>query len=504
VLKKGAGVIQKAVCSSSGGGAASTLLKTATGALTAAAVFDLAARWVIGAANKVTGAVASLIVHSSSPELTAAWFSRSFAPMAALGAALALLVTLIALSSAAARRNPAALAATLHGVVRAGLGTGLVIALTTMGLEIADEISADVIGAAHQSFWSQVAHAWGASGFGGFGSSALAMLMAIIEVIAGVIVWLELAVRNAAIYLAVLFFPVALAASIWPALTGWTNRLARLLLLFVILKPVTLIVLAFAGNAAMAGLSLSGSFASSAGTIIAAVTIFALAAMAPWALMLIVGADAESAAISAGFRAAAGHAASDGAARLRSIGGKLRSGPRRASGGSTGGGGPRLVGGNRPGPGGSGSGPSGGGGGPKRPPGGQPLPTSGSPAVSDQAAAPAARTPRGRGASSPGGAPAVGAVAFAAGLAGRTPERGAATAPAQASGGPTTSPEPGGATRTPPSDRARSDSGQPSRFVAASARAVTPKTAAPAKPGTTPLTPRARTRRARPQASRSR
>ncbi len=138
--------------------------------------------------------------------------------------------------------------------------------------------------------------------------------------------WLELAVRNAAIYLAVLFLPVALAASIWPNLAGWTSRLGRLLFLFVILKPVTLIVLAFAGNAALAGLSLNGSLASSAGTIIAAVTIFALAAMAPWALMLIVAADAESAAIGAGVRAAAGHARSDGAATLGRAGGRLRGG----------------------------------------------------------------------------------------------------------------------------------------------------------------------------------
>ena len=109
---------------------------------------------------------------------------------------------------------------------------------------------------------------------------------------------------------------MALAASIWPSLAGWTSRLARLLFLFVILKPVTLIVLAFAGNAALAGLSLNGTFASSAGTIIAAITIFALAAMAPWALMLIVAADSESAMVGAGVRAAAGHARSDGAATL--------------------------------------------------------------------------------------------------------------------------------------------------------------------------------------------
>ena len=293
--------------------------------------------------------------------------------MAALGAALALLVTLIALTSAAVRRDPAALAGTLTGILRAGLGTGLLIALTTLALQISDAVSADVIRSSHQTFWSQVGQAWGSSGFGGFGSSALAMLMAIVQVIAGVIVWLELAVRNAAIYLAVLFLPVALAASIWPSLAGWTSRLARLLFLFVILKPVTLIVLAFAGNAALAGLSLNGTFASSAGTIIAAITIFALAAMAPWALMLIVAADSESAMVGAGVRAAAGHARSDGAATLGRVGGRVRSGAARAGGAlGAAGGAIRGAAGGRRGGGASGSGgpsggSSGGGGSPPRP-----------------------------------------------------------------------------------------------------------------------------------------
>ena len=207
VIKKGIGGVTNLICSSSGSGAGSTLVKTAVGGVAAAATFDLAARWMIAAAQKITGAIVSTIATSASLQLTAAWFQRSFAPMAALGAALALLVTLIALTSAAARRNPAALAGTLAGIVRAGVGTGLLIALTTLALQITDGISADVIRTSHQTFWSQVGTAWGSSGFGGFGSSALAMLMAILQVIAGVIVWLELAVRNAAIYLTVLFFP---------------------------------------------------------------------------------------------------------------------------------------------------------------------------------------------------------------------------------------------------------------------------------------------------------
>jgi hypothetical protein len=225
--------------------------------------------------------------------------------------------------------------------------------------------------------------------------------LAIIHVIAGVMVWLELAVRNAAIYLAVLFLPVALAASIWPNLAGWTSRLGRLLFLFVILKPVTLIVLAFAGNAALAGLSLNGSFASSTGTIIAAITIFALAAMAPWALMLIVGADSESAAIGAGVRAAAGHARSDGAATLGRVGGKVHGGAARAGGAlGAAGGAIRGAAGNRRSGGSSGSGGTGGGGGggPSRPSGDSPTsPNGGSSSESGGAApAPAERGQAGR------------------------------------------------------------------------------------------------------------
>jgi hypothetical protein len=362
------------------------------------------------------------------------------------------------LTSAAVRRDPAALAGTLTGILRAGLGTALLIALTTLALDVTDAISADVIRSSHQTFWSQVGHAWGSSGFGGFGSSALAMLMAIVQVIAGVIVWLELAVRNAAIYLAVLFLPVALAASIWPNLAGWTSRLGRLLFLFVILKPVTLIVLAFAGNAALAGLSLNGSLASSAGTIIAAVTIFALAAMAPWALMLIVGADSESAAIGAGVRAAAGHARSDGAATLGRAGGRLRGGASAAGGalGAAGGAirgaaaGRRGRGSSGSGPGGGGESGGGGGGGPAGPARG----SSGGGSAADvgggspSTARGARSAPAGGLAGAMAGSAPRGAVAVAAGLAGGAAgggqrRSGGAPAPGSPSGST------GGATRAP-------------------------------------------------------
>ncbi len=280
------------------------------------------ARWVIGAATQITTFVAAAMRETTTPQLQAGWYEAQFAPMADLGAALGLLVALVALGSAAVRRSPQALAGVLAGIARAGVGTGMVLALTTIGLGVSDQISSAVLAGSPHAFWHTVTHAWGASGFGGFESSALAMLIALIELFAAVFVWLELIVRGAAIYVAVLFFPVVLAGSIWPALSSWTGRLGRLLLLFVVLKPVALIVLSLAGNAAAAGLSFGAGIPASVGTILAATVIFALAAFAPWALMYLLAADAESAYAAAGLRSAAGTAVSDRHGRsVRNAGG---------------------------------------------------------------------------------------------------------------------------------------------------------------------------------------
>jgi len=314
-------------------------------------VLDGIANWVIDADTTVTTFVEKAMTNTTSPRLEASWYVAQFAPMAQLGGGIALLVALIAFTSAALRRSPEAIAATLAGIVRAGVGTGVAIPLTTLGLAISDQISAAVIARSPHAFFATVAHAWGASGFGGLGSSALATLIAFVELIGAVAVWLELIVRGAVIYVAVLFFPVALAASIWPKLGDWTGRLSKLLLQFVILKPVALIVLSLAGSAAAAGLSGGGGgITGSVGAILAAVVIFALAAAAPWALMYLLAADAESAWTSSSVRVGASQGLAKAGGGLRSLR-PSTSGPGGAPGGGAAGGGAPGGGGGTPGPG---------------------------------------------------------------------------------------------------------------------------------------------------------
>ena len=285
--------------------------------------FDQATSWMTDAATWITSRIQKLIGETKTPELTSSWYRQRFGAMAALGLGLSALVAMIALGSAALRRDASALGATLIGMFRAGLGTGLVLALTVMALGVADGVTnvvaSDGSGHAAAKFWSDVAAAWGSPNYAGFGSSAIAFLFATVQVLAGLAVWIELLVREAGIYVAVLFMPAALAASIWPRLRDWQARLTTLLFVLIALKPVMIVVLSLTGSAAGSG----GSVQHDTGLLVAAVVILMLAALTPWGLMALVssGGDARVTARATG----AGSRSSGAGDRIG--GGLGRSGP---------------------------------------------------------------------------------------------------------------------------------------------------------------------------------
>jgi len=258
-------------------------------------VLDELTRWMTDAARWVTSEIQELIGKTTTPELEAQWYRERFAGMAALGGGLSVLVAMIALGSAALRRDPDALGATFIGMFRAGIGTGIVLALAVLALSVADGITnwvaSDASGQTASKFWGDVASAWGSDDHAGFGSSAIAFLVAVVQVFAGIAVWIEMLLRQAGIYVAVLFMPAALAASIWPALRAWQSRLVSLLFVLIAMKPVIVVVLSLAGSAAAAG----GDADKDLGLLVAAVMILVLAAFVPWVLMMLVSMDSEGA-----------------------------------------------------------------------------------------------------------------------------------------------------------------------------------------------------------------
>ncbi len=77
---------------------------------------------------------------------------------------------------------------------------------------------------------------------------------------AAFLLWMELLVRSAAVYVAVLFLPLALASLAWPAIAHWCRRLVDTLVALVLSKFVIVAVLSLAAGA-LGRLAASGGFA---------------------------------------------------------------------------------------------------------------------------------------------------------------------------------------------------------------------------------------------------
>src|SRR3954451_10433581 len=131
----------------------------------AGGALDQATKWMTDAATWTTKQIGTGIQKTSTPELKASWYEQRFESMIALGLGLAALVAMMALASAAIRRDPEALGATVYGMLRAGLGTGLVLVLTVLAVggagEISNAIAGETMGKGAARFWNDVGDAWG-------------------------------------------------------------------------------------------------------------------------------------------------------------------------------------------------------------------------------------------------------------------------------------------------------------------------------------------------------
>ncbi len=106
------------------------------------------------------------------------------------------------------------------------------------------------------------------------------------------LLWVELLIRSAAVYVAVLFLPLALASLAWPAIAHWCRRLvdtlaALILGKFVIVSVLSLAVGAVAGGSGSTPAGSTGAGAGDHGSftdVLGGAALLTLAAFAPWAL----------------------------------------------------------------------------------------------------------------------------------------------------------------------------------------------------------------------------
>lgn len=265
------------------------------GSSAGSAVTRIVTDWVIDGAVWFLGQVATVVTETTKVEPTAAWFTRNYMVMAGIAAVVAVPLLLASLIGAVVNGDPGRFGRALTMTFAAGLGTFAAVTVTGLLLAVTDSLSAHISSGLDADLTQALQgvgdglktagtaqDAVGVDGSGAVIPLFAGFLAAIVIVIAAIGVWLELLLRQVAIYAALLFFPLALAGMVWHSTSRWARRLTEILVSLILAKLVIVALLSLGA----AGLA-SGSEGFSG--VIAGAATLVLALCAPWVLLRIVG-----------------------------------------------------------------------------------------------------------------------------------------------------------------------------------------------------------------------
>jgi hypothetical protein len=265
----------------------------------AQAALDAVGRWIAGGAVTVLGRVADLVTSTTSvkldsPDGAANWFGQQFMWMRTLAVFVILPMLLVTAVSAVIHQDPSRLLrAVLVHLPLAVIGTAVAIELTDRALELTDllctQVSASLGGNVHQALdavaRSMTDLATAGSTAGGFVATIGTLLVAF----GALLVWIELLIRASAIYVAVLFLPLALSGLLWPATARWARRMVELLAALILSKFVIVAVISLAAGALASGQGLDAVLAGAALLLTAAFAPFVLLRLVPMAEAGVIG-----------------------------------------------------------------------------------------------------------------------------------------------------------------------------------------------------------------------
>jgi len=179
-----------------------------------------------GAASFVEEAASRL--GADGVDLGSEALARDYRTLAALGLFLLAPFLLIAAIQAVVRADAGTLGRTLLGrLPLAVVVTVGALTLVQLGVTLAAEMTRTWLAGPGHALPSDLAHLAAATRAAPGGADPFAVTVASALVAVGaVLVWMELALRDVALYACVLFLPLAMAGVVWPAAVTWARRLA--------------------------------------------------------------------------------------------------------------------------------------------------------------------------------------------------------------------------------------------------------------------------------------
>lgn len=246
--------------------------------------------WLADACRTVGAELVAALSGPAAPRFETGWWASPQArelmkTVGVLAATLAVGFLFLALLQGLLAGDPLGmLRSALGHVPLSALGMAVVVAVTDVLVRVTDEATALVLHGTPENLAHFV------SGFGVqasliTGGLAAGVLMAVF-LIGALLVWAELVVRSALVYLLVAFAPLVLAARIWPAARGMFRRLCELGLALIVSKLAIALALAVGAVAIGAddGVGRPGGGLSLAG-LMGGATLMGLAAFTPFVVL---------------------------------------------------------------------------------------------------------------------------------------------------------------------------------------------------------------------------
>jgi hypothetical protein len=255
-------------------------------------VLDGISSWVGQGAAWLIERIGQQVERSTRPELGATWFTEQYRGMLTLALLLALAFLLAALTHAALRQDlAAALRAAFVALPTAVIACFAAVTLVELLLAATDDATrllTQQTGDDSRAFFDELATAVVPSG--GALPGFLALLGGVLAALLCIVVWLELILREAAVYLAVGFLPLSLAAMVWHRSAHLARRLVEGLVAVIVAKLAIAVAVAFAASALA-----NGGGAGGITTMLAGCAVLFLAALSPWVLLRLIpiGGDAQ-------------------------------------------------------------------------------------------------------------------------------------------------------------------------------------------------------------------
>jgi hypothetical protein len=247
----------------------------------ASAVLDAVTSDLVSAAAWLVGHVIGLVVGPGQVHLGQLWFVKRSAVM------LQLVEFVVAPLLCAATIGPV-LRQDLRRLVRVW-GVGLPVAVlvglsgaqfTQLALAATDELCQAILGQSNAALGGSLRGLLTVMVVPG-APQLVAAVIAFLLILGSVLLWLELVVRAAAIYIAVFFMPLALACYVWPATTAIAKRTVELLAALILSKFVIVATLTLGVAALDEGPSSDNAVIGSAILLIAAFAPYGLLRLAP-------------------------------------------------------------------------------------------------------------------------------------------------------------------------------------------------------------------------------